>query len=186
MRDAYAQGWAVSSPVSWKRRIVFGLAAVLTIVAVLALLRLMENARHDARIIRCVHNLKLISISLKMYANENDGRFPDKLSALYPKYLHNLEFLICPELRAKYKAERGTTHPFSANPSPGDIDALSSYAYVPGHKNTDAADVVIVYEKVDNHFGKGRSLLYLDGHGAWEPPENWRDGPPNTTLPPGF
>ena len=52
----------------------------------------------------------------------------------------------------------------------------------------DTSDIVsvIAYEKEDNHFGKGRSLLYLDGRGAWEPPENWRGGPPNTSLPEGF
>jgi hypothetical protein len=148
--------------------------------------RLNDAARHSSRQTRCVHNLKLIASGLKAYADGHDGRLPERLSELWPKYLPGLEALVCPEVQVACMRERGVPHPFTPNPSPDDIQALSSYTYVPGHTLKDAGDTVIVYEKRDNHFGKGRSLLYLDGHGAWEPPENWRHGPPNKNLPTGF
>ena len=135
----------------------------------------------------CVHNLKILSIALNGYADEHEGQFPDSLSALYPEWGMDLGVFICPELRKKYKRERGIPHPFTSDdPTSAEIDALCSYAYVPGLSPDGNKDTVIAYEKEDNHFGKGRSLLYLDGRGAWEPPEHWGDGPPNENLPEGF
>lgn len=143
----------------------------------------LKEARASARQTMCVHNLKFLAMSLKAYADEHDGRFPDRLAELWPKYIANLEDLICPEVQLVCRRERGVPHPYPDNPDPDTIERLSSYAYVPGHTQSDPADTVIAYEKVDNHAGKGRSLLYLDGRGAWEPPENWQNGPPNKTLP---
>jgi hypothetical protein len=57
---------------------------------------------------------------------------------------------------------------------------------VPGLSPGGDKDTVIVYEKEDNHFARGRSVLYLDGRGAWEPPKNWHGGPPNPNLPQAF
>lgn len=162
------------------------LGAMLTAALIVVVYHAYDNARRSTRRTLCVHNLKMIAICLEHYANGHEGRFPPTLSALYPSYLTELECFICPELQAQYKKQRGTTHPFSANPSPRKIDALCSYAYVPGLSISDSKDLVIVYEKAGNHGGMGRSLLYLDGHGAWEPPENWRNAPPNKNLPPGF
>ena len=170
-----------------KKTLLLAAALVSACIMAFALRHIWETGRHSTRQTLCVHNLKFFAITLNAYANTHDGRFPDRLSQLWPEYLTELEIFICPELQAVYQRERGVPHPFAGDPDPDTIEALSSYAYVPGHITTDAADVVIVYEKVDNHLGKGRSLLYLDGHGAWEPPENWRyGGRPNTTLPPGF
>ena len=148
--------------------------------------RVVDAGSHAARQTRCVHNLKHVFFGLEAYAKEHDGQLPTRLPELWPKYLPGLDVLVCPEVQAACLRERGVPHPFPPNPSPEDMDALCSYTYVPGHTMKDGADTVIVYEKKDNHLGKGRSLLYLDGHGAWEPPENWRNGPPNKTLPPGF
>ncbi len=162
--------------------------AVLVTVGVLAfgVYRIVDAGRHATRQTLCVHNLKHLFLGLEAFAKEHDGQLPARLSELWPKYLPDLEVLVCPEVQAACLRECGVSHPFPPNPSPEDMDALCSYAYVPGHTLKDAANTVIVYEKRDNHLGKGRSLLCLDGRGAWEPPENWRGGPPNRNLPPGF
>lgn len=89
----------------------------------------LQDAREGARMTRCVHNLKYVSIALKSYAKEHEGRYPDSLSALYPEYIVELDMLVCPELKAKYESERGTPHPFTSDdPAPVEIDALCSYA----------------------------------------------------------
>ncbi len=165
--------------------LIAGGLALLCLAAV-AVWHVLDTARHSTRQTLCVHNLKMLATGLKLYADEHDGRFPDRLSALSPKYIPGLECLICPEAQSVCMRDHGVPHPFPPSPDPDTIEKLSSYAYVPGLKTSDPADTVIAYERVDNHFGRGRSLLYLDGHGAWEPPKNWRDGPPNKTLPPGF
>lgn len=118
------------------------------------------DARATARRSVCVHNLKLLAAPLKAYAEEHDGRFPDKVSDLYfalppdnRDYLAGI--LICPE--------RGAFQRLYPEPTPEDIDSLSSYAVVPGLALGDDKDEVIAYEKEDNHSGAGRSVLYVDG-----------------------
>ncbi|MCP4641888.1 MAG: hypothetical protein GY851_15710, partial [bacterium] len=146
-----------------------------------------RNARTEMRQTLCVHNLKQVACVLNVYAKNNGGRYPDTMSALYPKYIPELLVYVCPEVRERCEKERGIPHPFSSDdPTADEIDALSSYTLVPGLSSNGAANTVVAYEKVDNHSGMGRSLLYLDGRGAWEPPANWRGGPPNATLPEGF
>ena len=167
--------------------LVVGSALVLALgIGLRGCLHCLHDARASARRTTCVHNLKVLSISMKLYADEHEGQFPDKFSALYPEYITDLRMLICPELSAKYKRERGIPHPFSPEPTPEEIDSLSSYVLVPGLTTSDDKDTVIAYERGDNHSGMGRSLLYLDTRGAWEPPENWRYGSPNKNLPEGF
>ena len=164
----------------WKRRLAAAGAVLVAGAAAFGVQRCVDTARHATRQTLCVHNLKHVHLALKRYAEEHEGRLPGKLSELWPKYLPGPDVLVCPELLAS------APHTLPPNPSPDDIERLCSYACVPGHTFKDGPDTVLVYEKRDNHFGKGRSLLYLDGRGAWEPPENWRNGPPNRTLPPGF
>jgi len=160
--------------------------AALAVAAALGVWFRLEEARASARQTVCVHNLKFLSTSLSRYAEEHGGRYPGRLADLWPQYIVNLEDLVCPEVRAACLRGHGVPHPFPENPDADTLERLSSYAYVPGHTVSDPPDTVIAYEKEDNHGGQGRSLLYLDGRGAWEPPQNWRNGPPNTTLPPGF
>jgi hypothetical protein len=169
-----------------RKALLIGVAVAVLFLMALGVWRFRENSRRSVRQTLCVHNLKFLSMSLHTYADKHDGRFPDRLSELWPEYIANLEDLTCPELQVMYLRERGVRHPFPPDPDPDTLERLSSYAYVPGHTRADPPDTVIAFEKADNHFGKGRSLLYLDGRGAWEPPENWRNGPPNRTLPSHF
>ena len=165
-----------------------GVGSALVLALGFLLFSALQGARASARRTVCVHHLKFVAMALKMYAEEHEGRYPDSLSALYPNYLRELEVLICPVVQGKHRGQGGTPQPpfTSDKPTSAEIDALCSYAYVPGLSPSGDKDTVIAYEKQDNHSGMGRSLLYLDGRGAWEPPENWRDGPPNKTLPEGF
>ncbi|OQB43634.1 MAG: hypothetical protein BWY09_00063 [Candidatus Hydrogenedentes bacterium ADurb.Bin179] len=172
-----------------KKRIVIALVITGTGVLTVLLWQGLESSRHSTRQTLCVHNLKLLYSCLKAYAEEHEGHYPDRLANLLTRHGDNpefLEILICPEIQAIYKHNTGEKHPFPGHPDADTLERLCSYAYVPGYTVDDPPDAIIFYEKKDNHFGKGRSLMYLDGHGAWEPPENWRHGPPNKTLPPEF
>ncbi len=169
-----------------RKWILGGLGVLLAAGLLLGVHNRLQNARRDMNRTLCVHNLKMIAMALDRYADEHEDRYPSQLSQLYPKYLTNPQCLVCPEIRADNKKKRGAPLPFSKEPSAEEIDSLSSYTLVPGLTKADGKNTVIAYEKKDNHGGMGRSLLYIDGHGAWEPPENWRNGPPNATLPPGF
>lgn len=145
--------------------------AVIIIVLLLAgfagcFVSALKRARFVARQTMCVHNLKILALQLRMYADDHDGAFPDKWSTLvaYPEFGGSdiLEIFVCPEQRRRYKVT-----------GPEDVDERSSYALVPGLHITDDKDTILAYEKGDNHGGIGHSLIYLDGRGAWDPPSNW-------------
>ena len=173
---------------SRRKWLLLGVGFALLLALAIGLYGSLRDARASARRTTCVHNLKLLALPLRMYAEEHEGRFPDKLSELYSAlspenhdYLTGV--LICPELGAKYKWKYGVwtpgnPHPLSHEPTPEEIDSLSSYALAPGLSLSDDKDTVIAYEKEDNHSGTGRSVLYVDGRAFWVPLEDPLGGPP--------
>ena len=122
----------------------------------------------------CVHNLKIIALQLRMYAEAHDCAFPDTWSTLITDMYapgtippDEFEIFVCPNLSREYKKTHGVPS------GPEDIDQLSSYVLVGGLHMTDDKDTIIAYEKGDNHGGIGHSLLYVDFRGGWDPPSNW-------------
>ncbi len=89
------------------------LLVVIGIIAILAaiLLPALSRAREQARRASCSSNLKQFGVIFKMYANENQGKFPNKVKwlfdglgseggfdglSLYPDYWNDLNIVICP------------------------------------------------------------------------------------------
>jgi prepilin-type processing-associated H-X9-DG protein len=126
------------------------IAAVVFVPFSYALREAQESACRGA----CRNNLKDIAVSLRTYAQDNGGAFPEKLSALYPRYVSDLGVFVCP----------------SSGNEPGPparIDEWCEYTYSPGLHPTGTpadADVLLCYDSQYRHIPSGRNVLYLDGH----------------------
>jgi len=110
-------------------------------------------AREQARRTACLSNLKQIVTACLTYAPDHKGRFPDKLSQLYPAYLNSLWIFSCP----------GTGTVISG---PEEIDAKSSYRLIGGFvlkevKRT--GEKLVLYEDIGSH-GEGANVAFADGH----------------------
>jgi prepilin-type N-terminal cleavage/methylation domain-containing protein/prepilin-type processing-associated H-X9-DG protein len=79
------------------------LLVVIAIIAILAgmLLPALSRAKETGRRISCVNDMRQLTLSLQMYADENDGYYPPRSSTQrWPQYLRdgykNLNLLRCP------------------------------------------------------------------------------------------
>ena len=169
----------------WKRALSAILVAVVASCAAYFVVAV-RRARADARRVICVHNLKLLSMCLRRYAEAHDGAMPDSWAVIVAdpamgftdlEYLN--EVLLCPEFRRRAKRKDGEPYRITG---PENVDALSTYVLIPGIRLTDDPHTVVAYERGDHHGGRGHSVLHLEGSAWWIPVEEqpipeW-SGPP--------
>jgi prepilin-type processing-associated H-X9-DG protein len=97
--------------------------------------------------IQCTSNLRTIGRALQVYAENNDGRYPDSLRALAASLPEDLssEVMICP-------ASEWRSH------------MPMSYIYLGAGLTVPVApDRIIAYESLANHDGDGMNILFGDG-----------------------
>lgn len=105
----------------------------------------------------CISNLKQIGLALRMYSCDYKEKFPDDLNVLYPMYISTGRIFKCPgdKTISEIKEVKPRTK--------------LSYTYVAGLTEEDGSDKIIAYDaSFENHEGKGRNVLFLDGHVAWK------------------
>jgi hypothetical protein len=103
----------------------------------------------------CRNNLRQVGLACHMYADDNDERFPQSVSQLFPDYLDNVRVLHCPSARSRNV------------PGP-------HYVYVPGLRSASPPEYVLAYENAGNHPGEGFTVLFVDAHVEWW--ESHREG----------
>ena len=87
------------------RRTAFTLIELLVVIAIIAilagmLLPALSGAKETGRRITCVNHLRQLDLSLTMFADDNDGRFPPRQSPFWmtklQPYYQDLRLLVCP------------------------------------------------------------------------------------------
>jgi hypothetical protein len=126
----------------------------------------LKAARVVAKSRSCMDNLKGLGLAMDRYRQAN-GRFPAKLSDLYPKYITDFGSFSCPGNPREIRR-------------PEDIDSLAGYVLfkvdVPADplSSLDWMDKPLLTDRRRNHLGKaggvwGGNILYADIHVAWMP-----------------
>jgi Domain of unknown function (DUF4190) len=123
------------------------LTALLLVVSTIAFLAGMalpvfSEVKERGNLTKALSNAKQIGIACKIYAVDNDGKFPAKLEELIPDYLPDASILAC-------------QYPDPAKPV--------AYDYFGGTEKDDPKKILLASPAVE---GKGRVIVYVDGSGV--------------------
>ncbi len=125
----------------------------------LALLSPMScQPREPARRAACRNCLRNLSIACSVYAEDNNGHYPDTLERLYPDFVDNARVFSCPSAPSEWR-----------DFNDGDVSqASSSYVLEKGITYDMPSGVVLIYDKsTENHSGYGRGIGYGGGRAEW-------------------
>ena len=119
------------------------LLLLISTIAVLAgmALPVFGEVKDRGDLTKALSNAKQIGIACRIYATDNDGKFPPKLEDLVPDYLPDDSILAC-------------QYPYPAKPT--------AYEYFGGSEKDDPKKILISSPAVE---GKGRVFVYVDGSG---------------------
>lgn len=124
------------------------------------------GVREGANRVKCASNLRQIGHAIMLYANENQGRYPDHFEAILLTQDITSELFVCPSSNEE-RAAGDTAKEIASRLSHGHC----SYVYH-GRGLTTAAPATrpIACEPLANHQGAGINILFADGHVEWFTP----------------
>lgn len=125
-----------------------------------------ERRRDNPPSLKCASNLRQIGQAMWLYANENGGRFPDRIGDLLVEEI-GTEAFVCPCTNSTPAAVGPTTRATATNV---ELGGHLDYVYVgKGLMNAAPPGAVVAYDELTNH-GWGSNVLFADGHVAMRVP----------------
>ncbi len=110
-----------------------------------------SSPKEHARRPTCKSYLRQLGLACHVYAMDNDDHLPDKLSSLYPDYISSALWIFeCPSTDDRVLSAQT-------------IEQDGSYVYVGGLIENSPPDTVLMYDKLGNHQGRWRNVLYKNG-----------------------
>jgi len=111
--------------------------------------------------VKCASNLRQIGQAILLYANDNQGQYPDSFGTLLLNEDITSDAFVCPDSNDT-PATGATTQAIVANLTAG---GHLSYVYLGNGMNTATvgANAVVAYEPLSNHANTGMNVLFGDG-----------------------
>ncbi|MBN1807625.1 MAG: DUF4190 domain-containing protein [Planctomycetes bacterium] len=145
--EAGGKGVAVAGTVLSGLSMAMGL--FMPIVAAIAIPALVSSKQH-AYMTKDMVNLKQLGMAAQMYADDNDDKFPDNLSELYPDYVGDIKLFLDP-----WHTDAVITE--------DSIDTLSSYTIVPGMTVFKDVNTILIYN-LSQMDKQDKVNVYFVGH----------------------
>ena len=144
---------------SWKNTLGLVLAAVwmlgMIVLATLAPGGGVEQPRRS----KCRSNLRQLGLACHLYQQDNQGKFPPTLGALFYKYASDPRLFLCPSTAEHLRHIR--------LPKGRIGNRRLAYCYVAGLRTTDPAEYILAFDEEWNHEGDGMNVLCSDGRVRW-------------------
>jgi prepilin-type processing-associated H-X9-DG protein len=121
----------------------------------------LNRARETANRVKCGSNMRQIGMAILLYSNENRGKYPPDLAALIKTQDITAECFICPSGNTAFPPNLREMKPDDVGKW---VNENSNYVYLGGGmNNTAGAEVIVLYEKPEDH-RQGMNMLFGDGH----------------------
>lgn len=159
-----ARGSSEPRPARWRaaRYLLVGAS-----LALISFLLVQGESRLDERANRepCAENLHEIGYAMFIYASRHGGKLPDDFATLLQSEGLPPVVFVCPNCSQSPPSGPTTRAVIAAMKMPGAV----SYRYLGKGLTIEQADtdVVLAYEPLSNHDGRGMNVLFGDGHVEW-------------------
>lgn len=134
--------------------LILGYTSIVAMIAVIVLFftLVVPMIKEESSRTACMAHLREIGTACNVYAAGHDGRYPERLSELYPDYVSDLDVFVCPATGAKIG-------------SPQEIDSKTSYEYRGAGLREWGPSQVLACDKPRNH-PLPRDIIYLFADGS--------------------